>query len=131
MIRNAAMVIAAVLVGTPAAAQDDVGVKLSPNDGCWRYSGDAISFHGKFRKGAYLGVTMATIDEATGLPVPDAQEGRVPVIDEDVPTVQQTAGRAWFGPLPESRQYTIMFSPRAEWGTNALVTVCGRTSAPQ
>ncbi|MER8606601.1 hypothetical protein NKH48_23250 [Mesorhizobium sp. M1233] len=104
----------------------EVRVRLSSDTGCWFYFGDATIFTGKFKKGAYIGVSMVTIGR-DGFPEAPDQEERSPVLD--APELSGgPANRHWFGPLAASKDYQIMFSPRASFGSTALVTVCGRTS---
>ncbi|RFB90336.1 hypothetical protein B5K11_19985 [Rhizobium leguminosarum bv. trifolii] len=103
-------------------------IKLNPADGCYRYSGDAVEFVGRFKVGSYIGVTMNTLD-ANGLPSPADREERIPAMD--APEFQTAAPGSWFGPLPQSKDYVITFMPRAAFGSLALVTICGRAAVPQ
>lgn len=74
--------------------------KLNPIDGCYRYSGDAVEFVGRFMAGSYIGVTMNTLD-ANGLPFPPDKEERIPAAD--APEFQTDASGFWFGPVPQSK----------------------------
>ncbi|MCW1410752.1 MULTISPECIES: hypothetical protein [Rhizobium] len=125
------------LVGWPAATQAQEEApspihpqtfKLNPADGCYRYSGDAVEFVGRFKAGSYLGITMNTLD-ANGLPSPPDKEERVPAMD--APECRTEASGFWFGPLPQSKDYLITFIPRAAFGSSAVVTLCGRTTPPR
>lgn len=33
-------------------------------------------------------------------------------------------------PTTSSRDYSILFAPRAAWGSSAFVTICGRVTPP-
>jgi hypothetical protein len=102
--------------------------KLNPNDGCYRYTGDAVEFVGRFKTGSYIGVTMNTLD-ANGLPLPPNKEERIPATD--APKFATDASGFWFGPLPQSKEYTITFIPRAAFGSPAVVAICGRMTPPK
>lgn len=98
--------------------------KLDAGTGCWSYLGDATVFTGRLKAGAYLGVQMITIGR-DGFPEPFDREERTPSLD--APEAEGPQHQSWFGPLPETKDYQIMFAPRASFGTKALVTICGRT----
>ncbi|TBD04574.1 hypothetical protein ELH21_09300 [Rhizobium leguminosarum] len=102
--------------------------KLNPNDGCYRYIGDAVEFVGRFKAGSYIGVTMNTLD-ANGLPSPPNKEERIPAAD--APEFQTDAAGFWFGPVPQSKEYAITFMPRAAFGSTAIVSICGRMTPPE
>ncbi|MBY2985674.1 hypothetical protein [Rhizobium leguminosarum] len=103
-------------------------IKLNPADGCYRYSGDAVEFTGRFKAGSYIGVTMNTLDP-NGLPSPPNREERIPAAD--APEFQTEASGFWFGPLPQSKDYVVSFIPRAAFGSSAVVYICGRTTPPR
>ncbi|SOC48179.1 hypothetical protein SAMN05892877_14123 [Rhizobium subbaraonis] len=88
---------------------------LDPEDGCFRYSGTAFDFVGRFRAGAYVSVTM---DNPERFPAMDAPEYKAP------------GSASWFGPLPESRNYGITFTPSYLHGSSDRVEICGRMSPP-
>jgi hypothetical protein len=102
--------------------------KLDAETGCWHAVSAATVFTGRLRAGAYVGIQMVTIGP-DGFPVTPDQEERSPALD--APVVPGPAGQSWFGPLPATKDYAFMFSPRASFGSAALVTICGRTAAPQ
>lgn len=102
--------------------------KLNSADGCYRYIGDAMLFVGRFRAGSYIGVTMNTLDP-NGLPSRPDKEERIP--SSDAPDFQTDSSGSWFGPLPQSKEYTITFIPRAAFGSSAVVSICGRMTPPQ
>lgn len=120
----------------PATAQDEPRhppitrqvFKLNPDDGCFRYAGTAVEFTGRFLAGAYVRVAMSTLD-ATGQPVPAADEQRIPSMD--APEFKTADPASWFGPLRESRAYSIGFTPSAAFGHPGRVVICGRTSPPE
>lgn len=101
--------------------------KLGQSDGCFRYIGDAVEFVGRFKAGSYIGVSMITIGR-DGMPTPAADEDRTPAMD--LPAWTSPSPYFWFGPATSSRDYSITFSPRAVWGSTAIVTICGRQSPP-
>ncbi|MER9249912.1 hypothetical protein [Mesorhizobium sp. M0590] len=126
---------AAVLVAAPATAQEEQPqptptqrFKLGQSDGCFRYIGDAVEFVGRFKAGSYIGVSMITIGR-DGLPTPAADEDRSPAMD--LPEAKSASLYFWFGPTPRTQDYSIMFTPRAAWGSSAFVTICGRQSPPE
>lgn len=128
----------AAVAGGNAGPNDfrEIRIKLDPNSGCWSYLGDATVFTGKFKAGAYLGVQMVTIGQ-DGFPEPFDQEERsislggiVKEGGNPLPEISGPSGQAWFGPLPATKDYSFMFSPRASFGTKALVTICGSKTAP-
>jgi hypothetical protein len=102
--------------------------KLDADTSCWLSVSNAAVFTGCLRAGAYIGVQMVTIGR-DGFPVAPADEERTPALE--VPSVQGPPGQSWFGPLPATKDYSFMFSPRSSFGSTALVTVCGRMTAPQ
>ncbi len=101
--------------------------RLSPTDGCFRYTGDAVEFVGRLRAGSYISVVMQTQGDDRQ-PVPADEEQRVP--NMDAPEYKTPDKAFWFGPLPQSRRYTIGFGPTAAFGYTGRVTICGRTAAP-
>ncbi|BCG83431.1 hypothetical protein [Mesorhizobium sp. 113-3-3] len=120
---------------TQASAQEEPSqpipsqrFKLGQSDGCFRYIGDAVEFIGRFKAGSYVGVSMITVGR-DGLPTPAADEDRSPAMD--LPEWKSASPYFWFGPAPSSRDYSITFSPRAAWGSSAIVTICGRQSPPE
>lgn len=102
--------------------------RLDPESGCYRTTDDAVEFTGTFRRGSYVGVTMRTLD-ASGQPVPEAEEMRTPVMD--APIVEGETPETWFGPLATGGTHTITFTPRAAFGSTAEVTICGRVHPPR
>ncbi|OWK21380.1 hypothetical protein AJ88_22900 [Mesorhizobium amorphae CCBAU 01583] len=102
--------------------------KLGQSDGCFRYIGDAVEFVARFKAGSYVGVSMITIGK-DGLPTPATDEDRSPAMD--LPEWKSASPYFWFGPATSSRDYSITFSPRAAWGSSAIVTICGRQSPPE
>ncbi|NEI65008.1 hypothetical protein [Rhizobium leguminosarum] len=102
--------------------------KLNSDDGCYRYIGDAVEFVGRFKAGSYIGVTMNTLDP-NGLPSPPDKEERIPATD--APEFTTDASGFWFGPVPQSKEYTITFIPRAAFGSAAVVAICGRMTPPK
>ncbi|CDX21341.1 exported hypothetical protein [Mesorhizobium plurifarium] len=131
-----------VLTAEPLLAQEGNGgphdfvvqrFKLGAKSGCWNYVGDATVFTGRLRAGAYVGIQMVTIGQ-DGFPEPFDQEERTPSLDVpevDSSTPRNWLGKAWFGPLPATKDYSFMFIPRASFGTTALVTICGRSTVPR
>ncbi|WJR67099.1 hypothetical protein QTA58_23455 [Neorhizobium sp. CSC1952] len=113
----------ACLLASPAVADTELAhpmptrqaFRLDPATGCFRYSGTAAEFVGRLRRGAYVSVTM---DDPERIPVMDAPEFRAP------------GGLSWFGPLPATRDYSIMYTPAMRIGTPAKVVICGTTSPP-
>ncbi|WP_143748913.1 hypothetical protein [Mesorhizobium sophorae] len=73
-------------------------------------------------------MSMITIGQ-DGLPTPTADEDRTPAMD--LPEWKSVSPYFWFGPAASSRDYSITFSPRAAWGSSAIVTICGRQSSPE
>lgn len=106
----------------------EVKVKLDKETGCGSYFGDATVFTVRLKEGAYLGVQMVTIGQ-DGFAEAFDQEERTPSLD--VPEVDGPPHQSWFGPLPATKDYKVMYSPRASFGSKALVTICGRTTAPE
>lgn len=126
---------ATVLLSGPAKAQEEPTqpipiqrFKLGQSDGCFRYIGDAVQFVGRLKAGSYIGVSMITIGR-DGMPTPAADEDRTPAMD--LPAWSSASPYFWFGPATSSRDYSISFSPRAFWGSSAIVTICGRQSPPE
>lgn len=119
-----------------AAAQDEPrhpllkrqAFKLNPEDGCFRYTGTAYEFTGRFRAGAYVSITMHTLDDA-GQPAPAGDEQRIPIMD--APEYRTADPASWFGPLPASRTYSIGFMPSFTHGSLGQVVICGRVSPPE
>lgn len=106
--------------------------KLEAHSGCWNYVGSATVFTGRLKAGAYVGIQMVTIGQ-DGFPEPFDQEERTPALDVpevDSATPRNWMGKAWFGPLPATKDYSFMFTPHASFGSTALVTICGRAAAP-
>lgn len=101
--------------------------KLDAGTGCWHYVGAATVFTGRLKAGAYVGIQMVTLG-ADGFPVPFDQEERTPALD--APEAGGPDHQIWYGPLPATKDYSVMFSPRSAFGSTALVTICGRTGAP-
>jgi hypothetical protein len=101
--------------------------KLDTGTGCWSHLGKATVFTGHFKAGAYIGIQMVTIGQ-DGFPVPFDQEERMPGLD--APEVDGPPHQSWYGPLPSTKDYSFMYAPRAAFGSTALVTICGRTTAP-
>jgi hypothetical protein len=127
-------VLAVLLVSAPTQAQEEQPqpiptqkFRLARTDGCFRYIGDAVEFVGHFRAGSYIGVSMITIGP-DGFPTPAADEQRAPAMD--LPEWKSASPSFWFGPTAVSRNYSIMFVPRAAWGSSAIVTICGRQTPP-
>lgn len=89
--------------------------RLNPETGCFLYSGTAAEFVGRFRRGAYVSVTM---DDPERIPVMDAPEFKAP------------GSLSWFGPLPATRDYSIMYTPAMLIGTPGKVVICGTTLPP-
>lgn len=89
--------------------------KLDAETGCFRYTGKAAEFVGRFKRGSYVSVTM---DNPERIPFMDAPEFKTP------------DPASWFGPLPESRDYSIGYTPAMLFGTPGTVTICGRTFPP-
>ncbi len=102
--------------------------RINPEDGCYRYTGDAIEFTGMFRKSSYVGIVMRTLD-AAGQPMPEAEETRTPAMD--APLVASTAPETWFGPLATGGLHTITFIPCTAFGSSAHVVICGRMHPPR
>lgn len=115
------LVLGACLLAAPAFAQEErppitrQAFKLDPETGCFDYTGPAVEFTGRFRAGSYVGVTM---DDPERIPAMDAPEHKTP------------GSVSWFGPLPESRTYGIMFAPSYLHGSRGHVVICGRTAPP-
>lgn len=111
------------LAAAPALAETELAhplptrqsFKLDAETGCFDYDGAAGQFVGKFKRGAYVSVTM---DDPERIPLMDAPEFKTP----------DTA--SWFGPLPVSRDYTIEFMPAMLIGSPGKVVICGRTFRP-
>ncbi|MCW0983289.1 hypothetical protein OK142_20910 [Agrobacterium sp. BT-220-3] len=129
-----AILLCLVLGAAPAIAQQEVrplparqSFKLDAESGCFGYRGTAAEFVGHFKRGAYVTVTMQTLD-ASGRPVPASEEQRIPVLDE--PGHATGDGAYWFGPLPKTGPYVITFMPQSAFGHPANVVICGRTFAP-
>jgi hypothetical protein len=101
--------------------------KLSSIDGCFRYTGKAVEFVGRFNVGSYVSVVMNSLDDA-GRPSAAGEEVRIPVID--APTYGSAAPGYWFGPLPKSRSYSTSFMPTAAFGSIGKVVICERVSPP-
>lgn len=122
----------AILTGTTMAGEAQPPLIRQPialgGDGCFRYTGNAVQFAGRFPAGRYVEVTMKTLG-GDGLPVPAGEELRSPFMD--APEYRTPDAAYWFGPLPESRRYTIGFVPRAAFGSVVQVTVCSRETPPK
>lgn len=118
-------------LATSAAAQVPPEMRqafrLDSESGCYSYTGDAVEFTGTFRTGSYVSVTMRTLD-ASGKPVPSAEEMRTPSMD--APVVKGDGPEMWFGPLATGGSQTITFMPRAMFGSTAHVVICGRIHPP-
>ncbi|TIV37018.1 MAG: hypothetical protein E5V91_19790 [Mesorhizobium sp.] len=102
--------------------------KLGRSDGCFRYIGDAVEFVGHFKAGSYIGISMITIGP-DGFPTPAADEQRAPAMDLQEWT--RPSRYFWFGPTTVGRDYSITFVPRSDWGSSAIVTICGRQVPPE
>lgn len=108
------------LLAAPASAEQaplpkTQPFKLEAETGCFNYTGTAAMFVGQFRRGAYVSVLM------------DNPE-RIPVLD--APDYKTSGPASWFGPLPQSGSYAIMFMPRYLHGSTGTVEICGRTTPP-
>lgn len=109
--------------GSPGVTQP---FRLHPETGCFNYVGDAVTFVGRFRAGAYVSVLMEMVDDPTDMIPPG--ESRIPSMD--APWLPSSGPESWFGPLSRGGEHSITFVPRAFHGTTAIVTICGRMSAP-
>ncbi|OHV78407.1 hypothetical protein [Rhizobium sp. LCM 4573] len=122
--QKALTAIAAVLLPSSAPAETGLAhplptvqpFRLDADSGCYRYTGTAGEFTGRFRAGSYVRVTM---DDAERIPVMDA------------PDFQTGAPAFWFGPLPRTGSYSITFTPAYLIGTPGTVEICGRTMPPK
>ncbi|WP_142781073.1 hypothetical protein [Agrobacterium sp. T29] len=111
------------LMAAPASAETELAhplpmrqtFRLDAETGCYLYEGRAAEFVGSLKRGSYVSVTM---DDPERIPIMDA------------PEFKSNNKAAWFGPLPESRAYTIVFVPAMLIGTPGNVVICGRTFAP-
>ncbi|WP_105384350.1 hypothetical protein [Neorhizobium alkalisoli] len=111
------------LLAAPALAETELAhpmptrqvFKLDAETGCFRYTGKAAEFVGRFKRGSYVSVTM---DNPERIPLMDAPEFKTP------------DPASWFGPLLESRNYSIGYLPAMLFGTPGTVTICGRTFPP-
>ncbi|WP_037471810.1 hypothetical protein [Sinorhizobium fredii] len=111
------------LLAAPALAETELAhpmptrqaFKLDAETGCFRYTGKAAEFVGRFKRGSYVSVTM------------DNPE-RIPIMD--APEFKTRDPASWFGPIPESRDYSIGYMPAMLFGTPGTVTICGRTFPP-
>ncbi|PDT38158.1 hypothetical protein CO671_01810 [Rhizobium sp. M10] len=117
---RALCVVGACLLAAPASAEQaplpkTQPFKLDAGTGCFNYTGSAGMFVGQFKRGAYVSVLM------------DNPE-RIPVLD--APDYKTNGPASWFGPLPKSGSYTIMFMPRYLHGSPGTVEICGRTTPP-
>lgn len=89
--------------------------KLDPESGCFRYTGNALEFVGRFKAGAYVHVTM------------DNPE-RIPVMN--APEYKASGPGVWYGPLDKTGAYSITFYPSFTHGSVDSVSICGRVRAP-
>ncbi|KAA6490843.1 hypothetical protein DXT98_01395 [Agrobacterium sp. ICMP 7243] len=134
-ITRGSLALVGLLLAAPTVAQTETQppilrqtFKLNPEDGCFRYTGKAFEFTGRFRAGAYVSVTATTLNEA-GQPAPAGDEQRIPIMD--APEYRTADPASWFGPLPASRMYSIGFMPSFTHGSPGQVVICGRVSAPE
>ncbi|MFK0207718.1 hypothetical protein [Agrobacterium sp. NPDC090283] len=120
MTRAVSMIVGGCLLAAPAVAEERPlplrqPFKLDTETGCFDYTGTAAVFDGRFKRGAYVSVTM---DDPARIPAMDA------------PEYKTSEPGFWFGPLPKTGSYSIMFMPGYLHGTPGTVLICGRTFAP-
>lgn len=117
------MAVGVCLLAAPASAETErphpmptrQAFKLDAETGCYTYTGTAGEFTGRFKAGAYVSVLM------------DDPE-RIPVLD--APEYKTNGPASWFGPLPKTGSYSIVFTPAYLIGTKGTVEICGRTTPP-